>query len=127
VTDAPRSDGDASDGDSASGDHPSTGREGESEDGGVERPRRAADGDVLVPIELYKIVMVFSTLLAVGLVVAGFAVLDVATRRATAPLDDVNPLLAVVGAVVIGLGAAVYVFSTRFRTEGMGSPKRDRD
>jgi len=101
------------------------GEETDAED--VDRPRRGPDGDVILPMQQYKIVMVFSTLIAVGLVVAGFIVLDMATRRSQAPAEEVDPLLAVAGVAVIALGAAVYVFATRFRTAGMGTPKNDSD
>jgi len=93
----------------------------------VERPRRGPGGDVILPMQQYKVVMVFSTLIAVGLVVAGFIVLDAATRRSQAPVEEVDPVLAVGGMAVIALGAAVYAFATRFRTAGMGTPKNDSD
>ncbi len=86
----------------------------------IETPRRAPEGDVVVPMRMYKAVMVFSTIIAVGLVVAGFIILDAATRRAQAPLGEVDPVLAVLGMAVIGLGAGVYAFATRFRAEEMG-------
>jgi divalent metal cation (Fe/Co/Zn/Cd) transporter len=86
----------------------------------LEGPRRAPDGDVVVPMRMYKAVMVFSTIIAVALVVAGFIILDTATRRAQAPLGEVDPVLAVAGIAVIGLGAGVYAFATRFRAEEMG-------
>ena len=44
-----------------------------------EQPRRDTDGDVVVPADLYKVVTVFSTLIAVALVVLGFLFLDAAT------------------------------------------------
>ncbi|MWG33310.1 DUF7315 family membrane protein [Halomarina oriensis] len=40
---------------------------------------RSGDGDVVVPVELYRVVTVFSTLLAVAFVVLGFLFLDAAT------------------------------------------------
>ncbi|MFC5970286.1 hypothetical protein ACFPYI_02990 [Halomarina salina] len=58
----PRRDTDSADGDSAGG-----------------QPTRAADGDVVVPVDLYKVVTVFSTLIAVTFVVLGFLFLDAAT------------------------------------------------
>lgn len=81
--------------------------------------------DVVVPLSLYKRITVFSTLFAVLAVVAGFVLLDSATNRATADLNEVNVLVAVLGVGSIALGAATYAFSTRFRTEGMGNPKDD--
>ena len=44
-----------------------------------EQPRRDTDGDVVVPVDLYKVVTVFSTLIAVSFVVLGFLFLDAAT------------------------------------------------
>lgn len=78
------------------------------------------DGDVVVPLGVYKIVTVFSTLIAGAAVVVGFAVLDTATQRAQAPVDEIDVPLALLGIAVIIAGSAVYVFSTRFRTAGMG-------
>ncbi|RRJ32821.1 DUF7315 family membrane protein [Halocatena pleomorpha] len=78
------------------------------------------DGDVIVPLSVYKIVTVFSTLIAGAAVVAGFAVLDTATQQAQAPADEINVPLALLGIAAIVTGSAVYVFSTRFRTAGMG-------
>jgi hypothetical protein len=93
----------------------------------VDRPRRGPGGDVILPMRQYKAVMVFSTIIAVGLVVAGFVVLDVATRRVQAPVEEVDPVLAALGVVIIALGAGVYAFATRFRTAGMGNPKNGSD
>ncbi|MFD1512183.1 DUF7315 family membrane protein [Halomarina rubra] len=45
----------------------------------TDQPRRDTDGDVVVPVSLYKVVTVFSTLIAVALVVLGFLFLDAAT------------------------------------------------
>jgi hypothetical protein len=83
--------------------------------------------DVVVPMRVYKAVTVFSTLLAVVFVLGGFVLLDVATDRATAPISEVDPLVLVVGLAGIAGGAAVYAFGTRFRAEGMGTPKDDAD
>lgn len=83
--------------------------------------------DVVVPLRVYKAVTVFSTLFAVIGVVGGFMLLDSATDRATAPLPEVNFPLAIFGLFLIGAGAVVYAFSTRFRTEGMGKSKDDSD
>lgn len=83
--------------------------------------------DVEVPLSVYKAVTVVSTLLAVVGVVGGFVLLDHATDRATAPPSEVNVPLAVAGLLSIGLAAAVYAFSTRFRAPGMGKPKDESD
>jgi hypothetical protein len=86
-----------------------------------------ADGsdrrEVVVPMRLYKTITVFATLIAVVGVIAGFFLLDAATQRASADLEEVNPLLAVLGLLAILGGGAVYAFSTRFRAEGMGKDK----
>jgi len=83
--------------------------------------------DVVVPLRLYKTVTVFSTLFAVGFVLAGFVLLDTATNRATADLAEVDPVTGVVGLALLVAGAAVYAFSTRFRTAAMGKAKDDAD
>ena len=83
--------------------------------------------DVVVPLRVYKTVTVFSTLFAVVFVLAGFVMLDSATNRATAPLSEIDPLLASLGLLSLVGGAAVYAFSTRFRAEGMGKSKDDSD
>lgn len=86
--------------------------------------------EVLVPLELYKVVTVFSTLIAVGLVVLGFVLLDTGTTmlgRAPAAGESglVGGLVALAGVGVIVGGAAVYVYASRFRTRGMGKSKDD--
>lgn len=86
-------------------------------------PEGAGGRDVVVPLALYKRITVFSTLFAVVAVLAGFLMLDAATGRASRELSEVNAGLAVAGLLSIGAGAAVYAFSTRFRTPGMGNPK----
>lgn len=86
-------------------------------------PRR----EVVVPMELYKPIIVFSTLFAVICVVAGMIALDVATQRGQAASDEVNVILAIGGLFVIALGAGTYAFSTRFRAPEMGNPKDDQD
>ncbi len=83
--------------------------------------------DVEVPLGVYKIVTVFSTLFAAVAVVGGFMLLDTATNQATASLETVNVALAILGIAIILAGAALYVFSTRFRTAEMGNPKDDPD
>ena len=77
--------------------------------------------DVALPLELYKIVTVFSTLFAIGMVVLGFILLDWGTQRATAAVSDVNILITMLGIGAIALGAGTYAFSTRFRAAEMGS------
>jgi hypothetical protein len=96
--------------------------------------RDAGDGeppaggrDVVVPLRVYKVVTVFSTLIAVVAVVGGFMALDAATRRATAPPSEIDPVLAVVGLAAIAAGGGVYAFAARFRAPGMGTPKPDDD
>jgi len=83
--------------------------------------------EVVVPLELYKVVVVFSTLIAIACIVAGFVALDVATRRATAPPSQVDPVLAVGGLAAIAAGAAVYAFGSRFLAPGMRTTKPDDD
>ncbi len=108
-----------------------------------DEPRRGPDGDVVVPMELYKVVTVFSTLIAVFCVVFGFILLDAATldasllRRALVDLFAAVGLtasegafeigFAIAGIAFIGVGAGTYVMGTRFRAEGMGNPKDDAD
>jgi len=83
--------------------------------------------EVEVPMELYKTVTVFATLIAMVAVIAGFVVLDAATNSAQAPVDEVNVVLALAGLGSILFGAFVYAFSTRFRTPGMGKSKDESD
>lgn len=83
--------------------------------------------EVEVPLRVYKTVVVFSTMFAVGLVVGGFIVLDVATQRARLPLSDIDPVLALLGLAMLIGGAAVYAFATRFSAPGMGKPKDGGD
>ena len=84
-----------------------------------------SDRDVVVPLPLYKVVTVFSTLIAGTAVVAGFIVLDEATQRASVPLRDIDPALALLGLFLIAGGGALYAFSGRFRAPGMGTTKND--
>lgn len=81
--------------------------------------------DVPVPMSVYKIVTVFSTLFAVLFVLLGFVLLDTATNRASLPLAQVDPIVAILGLMSILAGAAIYAYSTRFRAEGMGKDKPD--
>ena len=83
--------------------------------------------DVVVPLALYKRVVVISTLIAVISVVAGFLALDAATRRARAPIGEVDPWLALLGLGLIATGGVVYAFSSRFRAPGMGTDKDGED
>lgn len=85
----------------------------------------AGTRDVVVPLPLYKVIVVFSTLLAVVGVVAGFITLDAATRRATAPASTIDPVLVILGLALIAGGGLVYVFAARFRTAGMGTDKTE--
>ena len=94
---------------------------------GASTAERSGARDVVVPLELYKVVTVFSTLIAVVLVVGGFFALDAATRRATLPPSEVDPVLTVVGLLAIVGGGVVYAFASRFRTRGMGKDKDDAD
>ena len=91
----------------------------------VDRKRTAESStrEIEVPLRVYKTVVVFSTMFAVGFVVGGFIVLDVATQRARLPLSDVDPVLGILGLAMLIAGAAVYAFATRFRARGMGKPK----
>jgi hypothetical protein len=81
--------------------------------------------EVIVPLRLYKTVTVFSTLFAVVFVLAGFVLLDSATNRATAEFAEIDPVLGILGLGSLVFGAAIYAFSTRFRTEQMGKAKDD--
>ncbi len=83
--------------------------------------------DVVVPLRLYKTVTVFTTLIAVVGVVAGFMVLDAATRAGRAAPSEVDAALALLGLALIAGGGAVYVFGSRFRAPGMGKAKDRSD
>ena len=123
---------------SDSAETPADGAEGPDEESGseartgsvsVERAdvEEPGGGDVVVPLRLYKTVTVFSTLIAIVAILAGFVLLDRGTQRATASPEEVSlPLVALALALVVG-GSAVYAFSTRFRTAGMGKSKDDTD
>ncbi|MGQ4555773.1 DUF7315 family membrane protein [Halobellus sp. GM3] len=104
-------------------------------------PKRERGRDVVVPMPLYKVVTVFSTLIAVISVVFGFMLLDAATLNvsflgnavrgvfALVGLDIADGLLstlfAALGLASIALGAGVYVIGTRFRAPGMGNSQED--
>jgi hypothetical protein len=116
-----------------------TGAESDSSRPAGRRGRR----DVEVPMRLYKTVTVFSTLIAVVTVVAGFFLLDAATLQVSflraiiagalravglaVPTGVLSTVLAVLGLLVIAFGAGVYTVSTRFRAEGMGKSQEDAD
>lgn len=95
-----------------------------SETGPVDRDGRR---EVIVPARLYKTITVFSTLLAVAGVVAGFVLIDEATGRATRPLGEVNVVLALGGLMILIAGAAQYAYAQRFRAEGMTTDKTDEN
>lgn len=83
--------------------------------------------DVVVPLRLYKTVTVFSTLIAIGSILAGFVLLDAATNRAQADIGEIGVGLSILGVGLIAAGAITYAFSTRFRADGMGNAKADAD
>lgn len=87
----------------------------------------ARDRDVVVPLSIYKVVVVFSTLIAAAGVVGGFMALDAATKRASAPASEIDPLLALFGLGLIAFGAAVFAFAARFRAPGMGTDKNEEE
>ena len=92
----------------------------------------ASDGrfgarEVVVPLRVYKVVTVFSTLIAVVAVVVGFLALDAATRRASLPASEIDPVLTAVGLLAIASGGLVYAYASRFRAPGMGTSKNDDD
>ena len=82
---------------------------------------------VTVPLRIYKTITVFSTLFAILGVVGGFVLLDAATNRTQAPVEEIDPLVAGLGLLLIVGGSVVYAFSTRFRAEGMGNAKERSD
>jgi divalent metal cation (Fe/Co/Zn/Cd) transporter len=82
---------------------------------------------VPVPMAIYKVVTVFSMLIAILLVVGGFSVVDTATDRGTAAPGEVDVVVALAGVALVLLGGVVYVFSTRFRAEEMENAKDDAD
>jgi hypothetical protein len=99
--------------------------------------------DVVVPMRVYKLVTVVTTLLAVPLVVLGFMFLDAATLQVSFTrgiilgtlsavglgVDEglLSAVLAVIGLSIIGVGAVVYVVGARFRAGGMGNAEEDAD
>ena len=97
------------------------------DDGDATASGRFGAREVVVPLRVYKVVTVFSTLIAVVAVVGGFLALDAATRRASLPASEVDPILAVVGLAAIAGGGLVYAYASRFRAPGMGTSKNDDD
>ncbi|MGM0592024.1 MAG: DUF7315 family membrane protein [Halobacteriota archaeon] len=107
----------------------------------VGRSGRRERRDVVVPMRIYKTVIVFSTLIAVVCVVFGFMLLDAATLGVSAfrdvltfllavigvvpPADVLSAVLAAFGLVSIGFGAVVYIIGSRFRARGMGKSQED--
>lgn len=108
-----------------------------------DRPTRVDDSTIVVPMRMYKGITVFSTLVAVVLVVFGFFLFDAATQP-TNPIRQFVTWLAGVpgfgvpsgvldvgfglaGVAVILLGAGSYVLGSRFKTsEMLGDGDRDR-
>jgi hypothetical protein len=84
-----------------------------------------SERDVVIPLPLYKVVTVFSTLISGAAVVFGFVALDEATQRASASVGEIDPLMALLGLFLIAGGGALYAFSGRFRAPGMGTTKND--
>lgn len=80
--------------------------------------------EVVVPERLYRTVTVFSTLIAIVGVVAGFILLDMATKQATASFDEINVWFVGLGILAILGGGATYAYASRFRAEGM---RKDKD
>lgn len=99
---------------------------------GADSPEDTSNGEradsgrreVVVPERLYRTVTVFSTLIAIVGVVAGFVLLDASTQQASVPVDQINPWLAALGILAILGGGATYAYATRFRAEGM---RKDKD
>lgn len=104
--------------------------------------------EVEVPPSLFRVVTVFSTLVAIVLVVLGFALLGSASSIVTNPTGSllvrllglvvpqqvlvegkgtIGALVGLVGLATIAGGAAVYVYGTRFRAPGMGNSKDASD
>lgn len=90
------------------------------------REKRSDRGrrEVVLPERLYRTVTVFSTLIAIVGVVAGFVLLDMATMQATASFEEVNVWLASLGILAILGGGATYAYAARFQAEGM---RKDKD
>lgn len=136
-------------GEAANGDN--TAADGDDDAAGPTDPSRSAEGtgvqdgpggrEVVVPMPLYKTVVVFSTLIAIVSFIGGFLLIDAATLQVSLVRTLVLGALAAVGlrpgtglvtgafAVaglsLIAFGAAVYVLGTRFRFREMGKPQED--
>jgi len=83
--------------------------------------------EVVVPDRLYRVVTVFSTLIAIVAAIVGFVLLDRATQWGTVPLSEVDTPLAVLGLLVLAGGAIQYAYATRFRAAGMATDKAGGD
>ncbi|WP_092815559.1 DUF7315 family membrane protein [Halopenitus malekzadehii] len=99
--------------------------------------------EVVVPLRLYKTVIVFSTLIAIVTFVGGFVLIDAATLQVsllrstvagvleglgiTPNADVLTVVLALAGLASIVFGSTVYVYGTRFRAQGMGKSQEDSD
>lgn len=84
------------------------------------------DGDrrhVAVPMPIFKVVTVVTTLLAVLGIIGGFWLIDRGTNRARAAPEEVDIVLTVLGLGLIGFAAIIYVFSTRFTPEERANDK----
>lgn len=80
---------------------------------------------VTVPMEIYKVVTVFTTVLAVGAIIAGLYLIDRGTDRARAPAEDIEVVVTLVGVGLIVLAAVTYAFSTRFTPAERANDKGD--
>lgn len=104
-------------------------------DGDSETPTDTGKRTVTVPLEVYKSVTVFSTLVATILVVLGFTMFDAAIFESSiirqfvlALLDGVglvpsdrvlSTAFALFGLVLIASGAVIYIIGARFRASEM--------
>jgi len=100
-----------------------------------DRPTRVGEDTIVVPMRMYKRISVFSTLLAVALIVFGFFMFDAATqpqsifRRAVVwvlgtvgvvpPSGVLDVGFGLFGVALILLGGGSYVLGSRFKTSGM--------
>lgn len=99
--------------------------------------------DVVVPMRLFKLVTVVTTLLAVPTVVLGFMFLDAATLQTSVarttvlfavtwfgiPIEEsvLSILFGFIGITLIAGGAGIYIVGSRFRAAGMGNAEEDTD
>ncbi|WP_303651063.1 hypothetical protein [Halopenitus sp. POP-27] len=153
----PRSDRYRTDGGGPDDDRPESGRDVDSTGDAVPKadrepetapeptgPTQGPGGrEIVVPLRLYKTVIVFSTLIAIVTFVGGFVLIDAATlqvsllRSAVTSLlrgigitpdpDVLTAVLALAGLASIVFGSTVYVYGTRFRAQGMGKSQEDSD